>query len=707
MKRHHVQIDEKSTSRGAPIPVPSFGLDQGAAKVEYRRNGSSQKKFNLRPIKKFDLKRTNDDVHSSISICPLFQTILDTPQIQRLAGLKQLGVSEMVYRNATHNRLEHSLGVAHLAELMTRSLQRKQPCLKITGKEIICIKLAGLCHDLGHGPFSHVYDGEFRNQVKKRRKLEGKKSAESTTLDDGWKHEDASLMMIDALLKHLGMEIDMDHLDEPLKQIGDGTDALHFFADYDLPMEELSKPDNVLTSRDWVFIKECVLGAPLPKSGETIKKSTSTEFIGRPHRYQEFLHDIVANRHSGLDVDKIDYFARDERHGYGSAGKIQNIFTDEAFVAWGDCSDPEHCFRCKAHYHEHKGKSTEQRKKIQLDLPNNERELDLHVRPLMHLMICYPEKSVPAAMDFFIKRFRNHSQLYTHKTAKSAEYMICDILALADAFYKISNLDVGDEDAIEPLWFRISEAMKDPNVFVKLKDSIIDILEMTTADNLFPARQLIKRLRCHNFYKCVIARSIRPGQVDDFLWTMSEEQIVERIMQIVKEHKRVVDLNQDNIIVEKRTIHHGKGDQNPVNFMRFLPKEKLPLLKNDIANLPDAVQVDEETYASHIPRSFAEYTVRVYCRGSAEEGELLSHVFLQMDNDLKEIPICTEVPYDIEDTKANAGPVELSQDSPGQYTPHKPSSSQSSYYSDGFSPSGAPGVTLPRKIGYAKRKLGY
>eukprot|EP00978_Attheya_sp_CCMP212_P000146 scaffold280_cov50-Attheya_sp.AAC.3 len=671
-------------------------------------------------MKKFDggrTMRTNDDVHISVSMCPTFQTILDTPQVQRLAGLKQLGVSEMVYRPVTHNRLQHSLGVAHLAELMARALQRKQPGLKITGKEIICIKLAGLCHDLGHGPFSHVYDGEFRNQVKKRRELEEKCSAESA-LDDGWKHEDASLMMIDALLNHLGMTIDMDHLDEPLKQIGNGIDAKQLFAEYDLPTKELSKPGNVLTSRDWIFIKECVLGAPLPKAGETIKKSTSTEFIGRPHRDQEFLYDIVANRHSGLDVDKMDYFARDERHAFGSAGNVDNIFIEEAFVAWGDCPDPENCFRCKAHYQQHKGKSTEQRKKIQLDLPNNERQLDLHIRPLMHLMICYPEKSVTAAMSFFITRFRNHSKLYTHKAAKSAEYLICDILALADPFYKISNVDVDDEDGTEPLFFRISEAMKDPKAFVKLKDSIIDVLELTEAENLVLSRRLIKRLRRRDLYKCVVTRSIRPGhggdvrdskepfvhKDDKVLWGMKEEHTIERLVETRGEHQGVV-LKQENIIVEKRTIHHGKGDQNPVNFMRFLPKEKLPLLKNDIANLPDAIQVDEETYAAHIPRFFAEYTVRVYCRGSVEEGELLSHVFAQMDNDLKDSPICTEMPYESEDNKSNAGPVQLSQDSIGDFTPYKPSSSQNSSFSDDFIRSGAPGVTPPRKTGHAKRKL--
>jgi deoxynucleoside triphosphate triphosphohydrolase SAMHD1 len=66
----------------------------------------------------------------------------------------------------------------------------------------------------------------------------------------------------------------------------------------------LTDSEAILTSRDFIFIKECILGGPLP--GEK-------EFIGRPDRSQEWLYDIVSNRRSGLDVDKLDYFARDER----------------------------------------------------------------------------------------------------------------------------------------------------------------------------------------------------------------------------------------------------------------------------------------------------------------------------------------------------------------------------------------------------------
>ena len=51
-------------------------------------------------------------------------------------------------------------GVAYLARMMATHLQ-SQPELNITDRDVGCIELAGLCHDLGHGPWSHVWDNTF------------------------------------------------------------------------------------------------------------------------------------------------------------------------------------------------------------------------------------------------------------------------------------------------------------------------------------------------------------------------------------------------------------------------------------------------------------------------------------------------------------------------------------------------------------------
>ncbi len=85
---------------------------------------------------------------------PLIQ-IVRTPIVQKLAGIKQLGPTHLIYPGATHTRFNHSLGVYHLAKRMITELLKKQPhtSLSLTGvKAFLC---AALLHDLGHYPFAH------------------------------------------------------------------------------------------------------------------------------------------------------------------------------------------------------------------------------------------------------------------------------------------------------------------------------------------------------------------------------------------------------------------------------------------------------------------------------------------------------------------------------------------------------------------------
>ncbi|KAJ7636745.1 hypothetical protein FB45DRAFT_788822 [Roridomyces roridus] len=127
-----------------------------------------------------------DPIHDYIEVSPLLCTIIDTPQFQRLRHIKQLGTSYRVWAGVSHNRFEHCLGVAHLARQMVQHLHDEQPGLGITDRDMYCVQIAGLCHDLGHGPWSHVWDSLFIPTV-----APGKK----------WKHEDASQMMFRYLLK--------------------------------------------------------------------------------------------------------------------------------------------------------------------------------------------------------------------------------------------------------------------------------------------------------------------------------------------------------------------------------------------------------------------------------------------------------------------------------------------------------------------------
>lgn len=85
---------------------------------------------------------------------PLIE-IVHTSPFQKLAGIKQLGPTYLIYPGATHTRFNHSLGVYHLAKRMITELLKKQlqTTLSLTGvKAFLC---AALLHDLGHYPFAH------------------------------------------------------------------------------------------------------------------------------------------------------------------------------------------------------------------------------------------------------------------------------------------------------------------------------------------------------------------------------------------------------------------------------------------------------------------------------------------------------------------------------------------------------------------------
>ena len=102
-----------------------------------------------------------DVIHGYVKISDLCLKIIDTPEFQRLRNLKQLGLTYLIFPSANHTRFEHSLGVSYLAGEMLKHLKNKQPELEITEREIELIKIAGLWHDLGHGPFSHFFDNFF------------------------------------------------------------------------------------------------------------------------------------------------------------------------------------------------------------------------------------------------------------------------------------------------------------------------------------------------------------------------------------------------------------------------------------------------------------------------------------------------------------------------------------------------------------------
>jgi deoxynucleoside triphosphate triphosphohydrolase SAMHD1 len=99
-----------------------------------------------------------DNIHGFIEFTSLEKKFLDNKWVKRLKRIKQLGLLDHVWPCASHSRFEHSLGVSYLAEKYINYLKSNSKNYKINDSDKLNIKLAGLFHDLGHGPFSHLFD---------------------------------------------------------------------------------------------------------------------------------------------------------------------------------------------------------------------------------------------------------------------------------------------------------------------------------------------------------------------------------------------------------------------------------------------------------------------------------------------------------------------------------------------------------------------
>ena len=211
----------------------------------------------------------------------------DTPQFQRLRDLKQLGLTYLVFPGASHNRFEHSLGTAHLASsvfthlfrLQRKDLEaeradgdavtiavrvtptrlprpRRTPARALNRSLLSSSSAQGLCHDLGHGPFSHVFDSEFLPR-----------RFGSSYDPDAWCHEEMGASMLEYL-------IDANHLD---------------LTAHGAPEDLVRRVQSLITSGHGP--RASSQGAPGPAKG--------------------YLKEIVANARNSVDVNKFDYIARD------------------------------------------------------------------------------------------------------------------------------------------------------------------------------------------------------------------------------------------------------------------------------------------------------------------------------------------------------------------------------------------------------------
>ena len=203
------------------------------------------------------LWQTKDPIHGLICLPDVCLRFIDTPEYQRLRDLKQTGSCHLVYIGAHHTRFDHSIGVAWLGFKMVSSIAERQPELCVDARDILCVTIAALCHDLGHGAGSHMWDSSILKRI-------GVDMA----------HEEMSLLIFDRIIETTREKWKL--------------------------MRRQEDPFDGLTDCDLKFIK-ALIHPP---------KDCSLESVGRPSN-KMFLMDIVSNKANGLDIDRCDYIQRD------------------------------------------------------------------------------------------------------------------------------------------------------------------------------------------------------------------------------------------------------------------------------------------------------------------------------------------------------------------------------------------------------------
>jgi HD superfamily phosphohydrolase len=116
-----------------------------------------------------------DPIHGFINVYGHETSIIDSPIFQRLRRIRQLAGAHLIYPGAQHSRFEHSLGTMHVAGQAASILEEKG---YLDSDSIENLRLAALLHDIGHGPFSHL----FEEVLQKKKKISHEKIGKNLIL---------------------------------------------------------------------------------------------------------------------------------------------------------------------------------------------------------------------------------------------------------------------------------------------------------------------------------------------------------------------------------------------------------------------------------------------------------------------------------------------------------------------------------------------
>jgi deoxynucleoside triphosphate triphosphohydrolase SAMHD1 len=462
----------------------------------------------------------NDSVYGHVELHAISKVVMDTPQFQRLRDITQLGGVYYVFPAAASRRFEHSIGVAHLAQMLIRRIRTKQPELQITIQDELCVELAGLVHDLGHGPFSHLFDATVLPALGAV----------------NFHHEHASVNLFDLLIEENQLEPEFQRY---------GLEAHHRH-----------------------FIKELVLGSK--KEADDVP---GFKWVGQPPE-KMFLYDIVANKRNGVDVDKLDYFARD------------------CHMLHLSCSfDSQRLMR-------------------------NSRVISVVRDGLEATEICFNHKSAFDLYDFFHTRHSLYKRAYFHKVSSAVDIMVGEALILANDHFTVPG-----KDGVPT---KMSDSYRDMHAYWRITEWIVKYIQHSTIPELEPSRDLLNRLWKRDLFVCAGEILLDMEQTD--IASLKAPAIVAQLQKLKKaipscnsleeaeaEVKAMKVLGDNDIFVTMFKLGYGMKGKNPVSDCTtfFIPSK-------DGSGAVEVGHVGQDSVSRLIPKEYEEKYVRVFARHKSQ-----------------------------------------------------------------------------------------
>ncbi|GAA6105702.1 deoxynucleoside triphosphate triphosphohydrolase SAMHD1-like [Tachysurus ichikawai] len=271
----------------------------------------------------------------------------------------------------------------------------------------------GMLSVMGHGPFSHVFEIFMKK----------------ANPELNWTHEKASIEMFEQLINNRM----------------NGKSIWDTMVEYGLDEQDI------------VFIEELIFGPnpPTERNNQLPMQHADPNwsYKGRA-KDKSYLYEIVANKSTGIDVNKMDYFSRDCLH----LGMKSN-FSHERYMKFARVCTTE----------------------------NDEKK------------ICMRDKEALNMYELFHVRYLLHQNAYQHRVKKAIEMMIIDALLAAED----ENFTLDGK--------KISETVSDMSIYLKLTDNILDDIKHATQI----ANNLIEKIERRDLYRFVGGKLYKNKPITD------------------------------------------------------------------------------------------------------------------------------------------------------------------------------------------------